>query len=45
MHLGFVMTPDGGCYVENVSLNCVINGKTVITQDNGNCCLFSVLAS
>jgi hypothetical protein len=31
MQLGFIMTPAGGCYVEDESLNCIISRKTVIT--------------
>jgi hypothetical protein len=31
IQFGFIMTPSGGCYVEDESLNCIISRKPVIT--------------
>ena len=47
MQLGFIMTPAGACYVEDESLTCIINRKTLITLKNkdDNGCWFSLLAS
>jgi hypothetical protein len=47
IQFGVIMTPAGGCYVENESLNCVISRKTIITIKNkdDNCFCFALLAS
>ena len=47
IQFGFSMTPSGGCYVEDESLNCIINRKTFITLQNkdDHCFWFSLLAS
>ena len=47
LQLGFVMTPSGGCYVEDESSNCIISRKTVITIKNkdDSCFWFALLAS
>jgi hypothetical protein len=47
IQFGFIMTPAGGCYVEDESLNCVISRKTVITikHKDDNCFWFALSAS
>jgi hypothetical protein len=47
IQFGFIMTPSGGCYVEDESLNCRISRKTVITITNtdDNCFWFALLSS
>ena len=47
LQFGFVLTPSGGCYVEDESLNCISSRKTFITIINkdDNCFWFSLLAS
>ena len=34
IQLGFIMSPSGGCYVEDESSKCTISRKTVITIEN-----------
>jgi hypothetical protein len=34
IQFGCIMTPAGGCYVEDESLNCIISRNTVITIKN-----------
>ena len=46
IQLGFVMSPAGGCYIEDESLNWTISRTTVITiKNDDNCFWFALLAS
>ena len=41
MQFCFIMTPAGGCDVEDENLNCIINRNTIITLKN----MISVIGS
>ena len=47
LQFGFTLTPAGGCYVEDETVNCIINRNTIITIENkdDNCVWCSLLAS
>ena len=44
---GFILTPSGGCYVEDKNLNDILKRKTIITIKNkdNNCFWYALLAS
>ena len=47
LQFGFVLTPSGGCYVEDESLNCIISRNTFITIKHtyDNCVWFALVSS